>query len=146
VLKAARAYMVFDLLERSGEIVKSEQAVQDLEQEKFDRSFTIFTISTLTPEALTEQIMKISEIASATVTPLDADTLNSLTSAPAAAAEEAPAKPAELETSTQPGAAKEAAPKAASPAQTAPAAMNKTIRVDIERLDTLMNLFSELLI
>lgn len=147
VLKAARAYMVFDLLERSGEIVKSEPAVQDLEQEKFDRSFTIFTISTLSPEELTEQIMKISEIASATVTPLDADTLNSLTSAPAAAAAEAPAKPAaQQETSSQHGGVKEATPKAASPAQSAPAAMNKTIRVDIERLDTLMNLFSELLI
>lgn len=146
VLKAVRAYMVFDLLERNGEIVKSEPAVQDLEQEKFDRSFTIFTISTLSPEALTEQILNISEIASATVTPLDADTLNSLTSAPAAAAVEAPEKPSEPPASEQPNGAKEAAPKAANAAQSAPAAMNKTIRVDIERLDTLMNLFSELLI
>lgn len=146
VLKAARAYMVFDLLERSGEIVKSQPAVQDLEQEKFDRSFTIFTISTLTPEDLTEQIMKISEIASATVTPLDADTLNSLTSAPAAAAVEAPEKPAEQASTIQAVDGKEAAPKAATPAQSAPATMNKTIRVDIDRLDTLMNLFSELLI
>jgi two-component system chemotaxis sensor kinase CheA len=147
VLKAARAYMVFDLLERSGEIVKSDPAVQDLEQEKFDRSFTIFTISTLSPEALTEQISNISEIASVTVTPLDADTLNSLTSAPAAAAVEAPEKPAEqAAATTRSSGAAEAAPKTAAPAQSAPAAMNKTIRVDIERLDTLMNLFSELLI
>src|SRR5690606_23599578 len=45
VLKAARAYMVFDLLERSGEIVKSSPSVQDIEQEKFDKQFSVYFIS-----------------------------------------------------------------------------------------------------
>lgn len=145
VLKAARAYMVFDLLERNGEIVKSDPAVQDLEQEKFDRSFTIFTISTLKESELIEGINSISEIASVQVTPLDSESLASLTTAPAAAAAETAEAPAA------------AAPAAASPAKqasepakkTPPAtggAVARTIRVDIDRLDTLMNLFSELLI
>jgi two-component system chemotaxis sensor kinase CheA len=148
VLKAARSYMVFNLLESNGEIVKSEPSVQDLEQEKFDRTFTVFTISTLTAEQLYEQIMNISEISSVTVTPLDAETLASLTSAPAAAAVEAPVKPAAAESATAPLAndsVKISSKPSAAP-QSAPAAMNKTIRVDIDRLDTLMNLFSELLI
>ncbi|WP_214629317.1 chemotaxis protein CheA [Paenibacillus agaridevorans] len=148
VLKAARSYMVFNLLESNGEIVKSEPSVQDLEQEKFDRTFTVFTISTLTAEQLYEQIMNISEISSVTVTPLDAETLASLTSAPAAAAVEAPEKPAAAESATAPLAndsVKISSKPSAAP-QSAPAAMNKTIRVDIDRLDTLMNLFSELLI
>ncbi|MHA6484379.1 chemotaxis protein CheA [Paenibacillus sp. strain BS8-2] len=146
VLKAARAYMVFDLLERNGEIIKSDPAVQDLEQEKFDRSFSIFTISTLSTEQLTEQIQNISEIATVTVTPLDAETLDSLTAAPAAAAVEAPEKPVEQATPAQSNNEQDTARKTQATAQSAPAAMNKTIRVDIDRLDTLMNLFSELLI
>ncbi|MDQ6419237.1 chemotaxis protein CheA [Paenibacillus sp. LHD-117] len=148
VLKAARAYMVFDLLERNGEIVKSDPSVQDLEQEKFDRSFTVFTISTLSADQLNEQITNISEIASVTVTPLDAESLAALTSAPAAAAVEAPEKPAaaEPEADAKASGGSELSRKAAPSTQSAPAAMNKTIRVDIDRLDTLMNLFSELLI
>ena len=45
VLKAARAYMVFDVLDLHGEIVKSTPSVQDIEQEKFDRSFSVYYIS-----------------------------------------------------------------------------------------------------
>ncbi len=45
VLKAARAYMVFDALEGMGEIVKSTPSVQEIEQEKFDRSFSLYFIS-----------------------------------------------------------------------------------------------------
>lgn len=44
-LKAVRAYMVFDLLERSGEVVKSFPSVQDIEQEKFDQSFSLYYIT-----------------------------------------------------------------------------------------------------
>lgn len=155
VLKAARAYMVFNLLESNGEIIKSDPSVQDLEQEKFDRSFNVFTISTLSAEQLHDQIMNISEISSVTVTPLDAESLESLTKAPAAAAVEAQEKPAATAVATaaaepalqaQPAGGSEEARKPVPASQAAPAAMNKTIRVDIERLDTLMNLFSELLI
>ncbi|MHA7963051.1 chemotaxis protein CheW [Paenibacillus sp. CAU 1782] len=145
VLKAARAYMVFNLLEANGEIVKSEPTVQDLEQEKFDRSFTVFTISTASVEVLTEQISNISEIASVTVTPLDVESLNALTAAPAAAAA-APAEPVQA-ASPQPQAEQQTrkAPAAQNQSQQG-GGLGRTIRVDIERLDTLMNLFSELLI
>ncbi|MDF2651145.1 MAG: chemotaxis protein CheA, partial [Paenibacillus sp.] len=39
ILKAARAYMVFDALENNGEVVKSFPSVEDIEKEKFDLSF-----------------------------------------------------------------------------------------------------------
>lgn len=149
VLKAARAYMVFNLLENSGEIVKSEPSVQDLEQEKFDRSFIIFTISRLTEEELREQITAISEIESASVTLLDSESLTLLNTAQlevAAAVVEEPVQAAEVK-GAEAVKSGSTAPKAAAPAsQSAPAALAKTIRVDIERLDTLMNLLSELLI
>lgn len=146
LLKAVRAYMVFEVLERNGEVIKSDPSVQDIEQEKFDFSFSVFTISGLTQEELTSQLLGISEIESATATLLDAESLAMLSSAPAAAAAQAPEAPIVSEV-------KDAAPKnsgqaatAAPAAQSAPAAVGRTIRVDIERLDALMNLFSELLI
>ncbi|MBW7459467.1 Hpt domain-containing protein, partial [Paenibacillus sepulcri] len=75
VLKAARAYMVFDFLERNGEVVKSSPSVQDIEQEKFERSFTVFTIANISGDELQKGIESVSEIESAAVTALDRDTL-----------------------------------------------------------------------
>ncbi|WP_141500759.1 chemotaxis protein CheA [Paenibacillus luteus] len=152
LLKAVRAYMVFDLLERNGEVIKSDPSVQDIEQEKFDFTFTVFTICRLGQEDLQTQLLNISEIDAAVVTLLDAESLAVLSQSNAAAA-------VEVETPTQAAvlpaqsATKEVTPREVSPskaaapaAQAAPANVSRTIRVDIERLDTLMNLFSELLI
>ena len=41
VLKAARAYMVFDLLEQNGEIIRSTPSAEDIEEERFDFSFEL---------------------------------------------------------------------------------------------------------
>jgi two-component system chemotaxis sensor kinase CheA len=149
LLKAVRAYMVFDLLERSGEVVKSDPPAQDIEQDKFDFSFTVFTISQLTQEDLQSQLLNISEIETATVTLLDAESLAVLSQSNAAAAVEvvdaSPSAPIVTEQPAQEAVGKRQAP-AAQTAPVAPANVARTIRVDIERLDTLMNLFSELLI
>ncbi|OCT13796.1 chemotaxis protein CheA [Paenibacillus pectinilyticus] len=151
VLKAARAYMVFDAMERMGEIIKSTPSVQEIEQEKFDRSFSLYFISKVDQATLEKEILNVSEIASAVIITVDTESLAELS------------RPiAEIETARQEIAAAVAAtvvtpeiiaPKAAEPVSSAvkPAAggapvASRTIRVDIERLDTLMNLFSELLI
>lgn len=150
VLKAARAYMVFDVVERSGEVVKSEPSVQDLEQEKFEQSFSIFTISTMTGDQLKEKIAGISEVEDVQVTILDEESLSSFAAAPAAAAAET--APKEIGSAapgaSEPDPARESSParKPAAAAGAGGAVAARTIRVDIERLDTLMNLFSELLI
>ncbi|NIK68849.1 chemotaxis protein CheA [Paenibacillus sp. BK720] len=149
VLKGVRAYMVFDLLGKNGDIVKSEPSVTDLEQEKFDRSFSVFTISTLSQQELEAQIAAISEIEKVSVALLDLESLAMLNNA--AAKEQAPAA-APAQAGQQTEAAKEEAGKQVGAARTqaaastAPAAVSRTIRVDIDRLDALMNLFSELLI
>ncbi|RXZ76941.1 chemotaxis protein CheA [Paenibacillaceae bacterium] len=144
ILKAARAYMVFDVLERNGEVVKSDPSVQELEQEKFERFFTVFYISQVDEKTLKEQIEHISEIETAEVTVLDQDSL-SLLSRPATAEVAATAvkEPAEA-TRKEPAKASPARSQSGATPSAAPA--NRTIRVDIERLDTLMNLFSEMLI
>lgn len=144
VLKAARAYMVFDVLENNGEVIKSEPTVQDLEQEKFDRSFVVFMISGTQAEALKSQIEGVSEIETAEVVLLDAESLQlyapsaeSSIQQPAAQAANAPANRE---------AAKKETGEAKAQVAAGTAVANRTIRVDIDRLDSLMNLFSELLI
>ncbi|MBB6019366.1 two-component system chemotaxis sensor kinase CheA [Paenibacillus sp. JGP012] len=153
-LKGVRAYMVFDMLERSGEVVKAYPSVQDIEQEKFERSFSLYYITTKEAQELEKGIMSISEIESAKLIQLDQETLqqmaNQVTKQVAATAE-APAAPVSVAVLEAPVAnsapqeeVKAASAKAAAPKQAA--APSRTIRVDIERLDVLMNLFSELLI
>ncbi|MEC0183370.1 chemotaxis protein CheA [Paenibacillus peoriae] len=145
-LKAARAFMVFNTLENSGEIVKAYPSVQDIEQEKFEQSFSLYYITQKEVGELEKEIAGISEIETVSVTQLDQESLKQMSEvtagvAEAAAVQEAVAvQPSAPSQPQSPAAAKAPAVKAAAPTH------NRTIRVDIERLDVLMNLFSELLI
>ncbi|MDQ0494293.1 chemotaxis protein CheA [Paenibacillus brasilensis] len=152
-LKAARAFMVFNTLENSGEIVKAYPSVQDIEQEKFEQSFSLYYITQKEVGELEKEIAGISEIDTVSVVQLDQESLKQMSEvtaglAEAAAVQEAVAvqqpAPSQPQSPTAASVAKPAAGKA--PAAKAPATHNRTIRVDIERLDVLMNLFSELLI
>ncbi|MCL9660173.1 chemotaxis protein CheA [Paenibacillus hunanensis] len=149
-LKAVRAYMVFDLLERYGDVIKSEPSTQDIEQDKFERSFSLYYVTQKDAAELEPMVTSISEIESVKVTMLDASSLKEMVSSKepqsiaAPAVEAAPTAPTatavKAETAAPAPAAKAAATKAPAPAP------SRTIRVDIDRLDVLMNLFSELLI
>ncbi|CAN7522001.1 chemotaxis protein CheW [Paenibacillus sp. LjRoot56] len=153
VLKAARAYMVFDAMERMGEIIKSTPSVQEIEQEKFDRSFSLYFISKVDQATLEKEILNVSEIASAVIITVDTESLVEL-SRPIAEIETARQEIAAAVAVTVPTVdvattkASESATNAgaAKPAAGGAPVASRTIRVDIERLDTLMNLFSELLI
>ncbi|MFB6363985.1 chemotaxis protein CheW [Paenibacillus elgii] len=146
VLKAARAYMVFNVLEQNGEVIKSNPSVEDIEQERFDQSFVVYYISQIDTDELQKQVASVSEIDKVDVIVLDQAKLTELMSPPSrfnAAAAQAQAQAETAAASTQEAPKQEA--KKAPAAGGAPVA-GRTIRVDIERLDTLMNLFSELLI
>ena len=139
VLKAARSVMVMHALDEIGDVIKSVPPAEDLEQEKFERSFDIVVATASDAEAVTNAVDTVSEIEDIGVEELDPDAL-------AKPAEPAPAAPA--------AAAAPAAKKAAPPAKKegAKAAAPKkqhqsqSVRVDIEKLDTLMNLMGELVI
>ncbi|BBI34418.1 chemotaxis protein CheA [Cohnella abietis] len=154
LLKAARAYMVFDVLERNGEVIKSFPSVQEIEQEQFDRGFSVYYISQAEESLLRDQISRVSEIESVVLTLVDRDSLaelghsqdSSTPSEEAASEVAAAAEPAVAISPTAPSAATSAAPRTPAAAASSGNAAPRTIRVDIERLDSLMNLFSELLI
>ncbi len=153
VLKAARAFLVFKALEKLGEIIVSLPTAQDIEDEKFDLTFSLIFISGNTADEIKAAVKSVSEIEEAFCTEYSA-------AAPAKPAEpEKAKKPAETKPAEEakPAAVTAPAPKAAAPAPAAktaassakPAAkpvVNRTVRVDIEKLDNLMNLVSELII
>ncbi|MDF2721414.1 MAG: chemotaxis protein CheA [Paenibacillus sp.] len=153
VLKAARAYMVFNVLEQLGEVVKAHPAVEELEKENFDKSFRIYFVSETGKDEVVRQIGGISEIQTVTALELDEAGLQTASrpavgEATAARQEVAPA--AATAVRAESATAQTAPSSAAAPQRAAGggggSTAPRTIRVDIERLDVLMNLFSELLI
>ena len=150
VLKAARAFLVVKAIEEKGELIVSNPNSQDLEDEKFESDFTLIVISDEPLENLIAAAKSVSEISDAVGKELDVTKLHS--SEAEGEAEEAPAAqttaPAVAEA---PKAAPAAAPaQGAAPAKAADkkpgkVAVKQTVRVDIEKLDSLMNLVSELI-
>jgi two-component system chemotaxis sensor kinase CheA len=149
-MKAVRAYMVFQNLGQLGEIVSSAPPAEDIEQDKFGTSFTVHLISSCEAEEAEQAVASVSEIESVKVTRLDAESLNKLETAGASAvrsaARETAAGAADAAAALSGAASAETKPASRPQGSAGSAAASRTIRVDIEKLDVLMNLFSELLI
>ncbi|MBP5625057.1 MAG: chemotaxis protein CheA [Lachnospiraceae bacterium] len=148
ILKAARAFLVFKALEEHGEIILSKPSSQDIEDEKFDFDFSVITVSDAPLDTLITAIKNVSEIEDAFGAALtDADFAGIEASKDDAPAEEVPAAeaPKKEEAVAKPAATKDVPAKAEKKAVSKPV-VNRTVRVDIEKLDSLMNLVSELII
>ena len=132
ILKAARAFLVFKGLENKGEIIKSVPSVQDIEDEKFDFDFSMLIISDKSLEEIKKIISNVSEIKEVVIEnyeiPSDANVVSSVQKE-----EKEPEK-------------EETKKKKTTPAKTGKPVANRSVRVDIEKLDVLMNLVSELII
>jgi two-component system chemotaxis sensor kinase CheA len=61
LLKAARVFMVFEVLESVGEVIQSLPSVEELEKEAFEREFSVVLISKEKQEILRKCILKVSE-------------------------------------------------------------------------------------
>ena len=138
LLKAARAFLVFKALEEIGEIIISSPSVQEIEDEKFDFDFSLIFLTKETENEVRAAIQNVSEIEEVILESIEEKET------------EEPKKAEEPK--------KEETPKAA-PATAAPAAkqdakakgkgkpvVSRSVRVDIEKLDSLMNQVSELII
>ncbi|MFB7637193.1 chemotaxis protein CheW [Peribacillus butanolivorans] len=140
LLKAARVFMVYEVLEKSGEVIKSNPPVELLEEEQFDRKFTVTVVTKESSEELHKKIMKISEVEKVDINALNLDDLRHTANAKEekkAAVDNQAQERNTLLLSENKETKKQAPVKPAS---------SKTIRVNIERLDILMNLFEELVI
>lgn len=133
MLKAARVFMVFDVLNQLGDVIKSSPATELLEEEQFERDFVVTVVSKESGETIKNKILGISEISDVVV--------QSMTSfVHATQAEDQTLQPVQENQSKS-----KQEPEKVKEAQKAPE-NNKTIRVNIDRLDVLMNLFEELVI
>lgn len=141
ILKAARAFLVFKNLEGHGDIIKSEPSVQDIEDEKFDFDFSIIVVTEEKYDNIIALIKNVSEIKDAAGQEITQPFPEEQTEE---AKEEKKEKSAVSQTA-KPAAAKPAAKKPASTGKTS-GSVSHTVRVDIEKLDVLMNLVSELII
>lgn len=151
ILKAARAFLVFKAIEEKAEIIASIPSAQDVEDEKFERDFTLLVLSESSLDELLKVAKNVSEIADAVGEPLVLEDTKNYRPI------EEPEKPKEQEENKSAGSAPpvvENKPKA-QPAQNkgnekkptvGKPVVNRTVRVDIEKLDVLMNLVSELII
>lgn len=130
MLKAARVYMVFEVLESLGEVVKSNPDVSQLEDEAFDLTFEVLLVTQEPKEVIEEKVLKVSEIDAVSIQNFFIDTYKHVQDE---GQEEVTASVDEkkIEETTIEKKAQQS---------------NKTIRVNIERLDILMNLFEELVI
>lgn len=155
ILKAARAFLVFKAIEEKCEIIVSSPSAQDIEDEKFDLDFSLIVISDATLGEVINAAKGVSEIEEVLgdVVDVNQETAantneahqETASAATGASVEAAPAAATEENTASSAAPAASTAPAAKKPAANKPV-VNRTVRVDIEKLDTLMNLVSELII
>lgn len=147
LLKAARAFLVFKAVEDFGQILVYRPSSQDIEDEKFELDFSFFLASEEETDKIVAAAKAVSEIEKVDAEEIHLDEYVK----EAETQEEQQAKEAAAEQKEAPAEAPKAAEKKA-PAANAKKQTNakpvtgRTVRVDIEKLDALMNQVSELII
>lgn len=125
LLKSARAYLVNTTVEEMGEIIKTNPSVEDLEQEKFDNTFSIMVITQKELNDVKSAVERISEIKSVNVTEVNID---------------ANVSEQKVHTNNQ------SKNEHKTEEEKGTRKVHQSVRVDLERLDMLMNLVGELVI
>ena len=148
LLKAARAFLVFKAVEEVGEIIVSSPSAQDIEDERFELDFSLIVISDKPVDKLIAAISNVSEIAEVLAEPIDLSKMPGSEEGKSAAPEQKKEEQKAVPAKAAAAAAAPAADKKTGVAKQAGGKpiVNRTVRVDIEKLDVLMNLVSELII
>ena len=140
LLKSARVYMVMNALDEIGDVLKSIPSSEDLEQENFESSFELI-VATATEQTRVQQLLSsISEITEVIVESLE------LPKAEAVVTEDN--KKMQEASSAKRSQEKTKAPIAPSSSGSIEKKLKsgQSVRVDIEKLDSLLNLVGELVI
>lgn len=142
LLKAARAFLVFRAVEGLGEIFANNPSSQDIEDEKFDLDFSFCVASNEGLDKIIAAAKNVSEIEDVIGEEVSVEEAPKTDEAPVAETTSV------AEPKTDAPAKAAPAPKTEAPKKQTPAkpATNRTVRVDIEKLDALMNQVSELII
>ncbi|SHF34823.1 chemotaxis protein CheA [Desulforamulus putei] len=131
-MKNVRAFLVFETLQQVGEIIKCEPAAEDIQEGKYDVGFQVLLITKEDADRIKNLMITISEVTEAEVQPVI------LSSA------ESPKTPARAEAT--PGVRPVTPENNALKQEPGDKKAVKTVRVDVTKLDNLMNLVGELVI
>lgn len=138
LLKAARAFIIFQILDKNSEIMKSDPSVEDIEDEKFDYSFTVMVITKHDEAFFRKELNSVAEVREVEVVRITRDHTKNI---------ELTDKEKKIASETKKNDADHGPDANADKnAGAVKRITNKTVRVDIDRLDILMNLVSELII
>ena len=148
ILKAARAFLVFKALEEMGEVIKAVPSVQDIEDEKFELDFSLVYFTKKDAETVKAAIENVSEVKKAVIGEFEVKLEDA-----AKKEEKKEEKKTEQQTNSPANGQaavktenKNDAKKTGTAQKTTKPTVGRTVRVDIEKLDVLMNLVSELII
>lgn len=142
ILKAARAFLVYKAVEEKAEIIVCNPSAQDIEDEKFDFEFSLIVVSDQPLEQIIQAAQNVSEIEA-----VAGDVFVVEEAAVAVIEEETEVKKEETKSAQAAPAAQSGTPaKQQGDKKSGKPVVNRTVRVDIEKLDVLMNLVSELII
>lgn len=140
LLKAARAFLVFKAMEEIGEVIKSVPDVQDIEDEKFELDFSLVLLTHKSLEEVKKAALGVSEIKAIGIGKVDFEYIEDSSQDTEKSDASANAVKKVDNKKEKPSAGKQ------SGKQTGKPVVNRSVRVDIEKLDVLMNLVSELII
>lgn len=140
LLKAARAFLVYKAVEERADIIVCNPSAQDIEDEKFDLDFSLIVVTDTSLDEILHAARNVSEIDKVVGSELELKDDEASGEEETAVSTETAAerKPAQKTASAVP--AKNDKKPVGKPV------VNRTVRVDIEKLDVLMNLVSELII
>lgn len=148
LLKSARAFLIVKDLEDNGEILKSVPSTQDIENEEFDLELKFVLITKNTVDEILSIVNGISEVVKVEASAIEIEETKTVE---VEKVEEV--KPKEVEEKAEESkkiekvaeAPKKAAAKKPQPKKEVKKA-HQSVRVDLERIDNLMNMVSELVI
>lgn len=128
-MKAVRAFLLFETMQQMGEVVKSLPAADEIQEGNFESGFQTILITGEDQDRVRNLLMTVSEVAN-----VDVDRINLNT------AKEAP-EPVAADQQQQPVKKEPALAKTEHEVKTV-----QTVRVDVQKLDVLMDLVGELVI
>ncbi|MCL5982899.1 MAG: chemotaxis protein CheA [Firmicutes bacterium] len=139
LLKSVRAYMVCRTLEKAGHLVKSVPSVQDLEEERFNESFCLVVLTSVPEQDLHAELSQIAEVETVSVAPVPGELLADNRSAGFSPAPLTPDMVDAYRAAPEPETGDE-------PKKGPRREKEKTVRVETDKLDKLVNLVGELVV
>ncbi|AEB30673.1 chemotactic two-component sensor histidine kinase [Carnobacterium sp. 17-4] len=141
-MKNARVYLVMSKLEQHGDVLYSEPGTEVLENDDFGNIFKLIYVSQLDEETVHNLALDNSEIEEVLIQTIQQSDDLMVKSAETVQPEKKPVEEQKLESVVEP----QSTTKAPTKGKAQNHAMNQSIRVDIGKLDSFMNLVSELVI